>query len=91
MNASHPMNQSRAGWARKAVEAFGSITGADLYEEAIGDLICDVGHLCDQEGLDFLALLGGAVANWKIEQTDPDGLQNPPGVEIIIHGKTVLP
>jgi hypothetical protein len=91
MSAAHPMNLSRADWARKAVEAFGSSTGADLYEEAIGDLLCDLGHLCDQEGLDFVTLVRGAVANWKIEQTDPDGLQNPPRVEIIIHGKKDLP
>src|SRR5688500_18947635 len=72
MRASHPMNDSRAEWAREVVEAFGSITGADLYEDAAGDLICDIGHLCDEEGLDFVAMVRKAVAYWSIEQADPD-------------------
>lgn len=84
MIAPHTINVSRAAWAREAVEAFGSITGADLYEEAACDLICDIGHLCDQEGFDFVALLRKAVGYWKIEQSDPDGIEDPPDVEIEI-------
>jgi hypothetical protein len=84
MSASHPMNESRASWAWEVVEAFGSITGADIYEEAIGDLLCDIGHLCDEERLDFLAVVRKAVAYWKIEQVDPVGIADPPAVTIII-------
>jgi hypothetical protein len=84
MRTSHPMNDSRAEWAREVVEAFGSITGADLYEDAAGDLICDIGHLCDEEGLDFVAMVRKAVAYWSIEQVDPDGIADPPEVDIII-------
>ena len=87
MSSPHPINQSRAQLAREVVEAYGSISGDGFCEEAIGDLLSDIGHLCDKEQLDYVAILRKAVAYWKIEQTHPDELANRPEVEIIIEDR----
>lgn len=79
----HPINESRALWARLALDAFAEETGAELIAQALGDLIADLGHLCDREELDFLTLAADAIATWKIEQTEPDGVSQPPETLII--------
>lgn len=79
----YPMNASRALWARLALEAFAEETGAELIEQALGDLIADLGHLCDEQGLDFLHLAARGIATWKIEQEDPEGLSAPPETLIV--------
>jgi hypothetical protein len=84
MSALPDINARRAAWAAKAVEVFSADTGADFRDEAISDLIADLGHLCDLEKLDFVALVRKGVAYWKIEQTDATGIAAPPYVEIII-------
>ena len=44
------MNTNRASFALKALEAFHEATGSDL-QDAIADLIGDLGHFCDQHGI----------------------------------------
>lgn len=54
------INNDRAKWALEAVAAFQRATGlsdADGLDTAIGDLLGDLQHLCDQKGLDFEALV----------------------------------
>jgi len=51
------MNRKRAGYALAAVKEFINQTQADNLPTAIGDLIGDLLHFCDQEGLDFERLL----------------------------------
>jgi hypothetical protein len=81
----HPENKKRARWALAALETFHGETRADLPEDALKDLICDLGHYADSQGLDFPDVVTKAVATWKIEQTDPLGIQDPPHVDIHIH------
>ncbi len=45
------MNGDRAEWAA-ALRAFEAVTGAD-YEEALGDLLCDLMHWSDRNNFDF--------------------------------------
>jgi len=47
------LNDKRAEWARKSVEAFANEAGTDGLETDIGDLLIDLRHLCDKEGLDW--------------------------------------
>jgi len=42
------MNDDRSYWAKKAIEAFQEATRAEN-ETVIGDLICDLAHLCDRQ------------------------------------------
>lgn len=72
-----PDNADRARWADAAVDAFNTKTGTTEYEEAIGDLIADLGHLAEREGLDFMALARRGIADWQIEKIDPSSLDRP--------------
>ncbi len=48
-------------------------TGLDLEEEqqeAVSDLICNLGHFCDMHDLDFLALVSNAIAVWDAEKRE---------------------
>lgn len=49
-------NQARAEWAATAVRAFRKVTGAD-YDDAVSDLLVDLGHYCDREGMNFTTAL----------------------------------
>jgi hypothetical protein len=47
-------NEDRAGWAEVACEAFADITGQDMENDLpgiIGDLIANLLHLANQEGM----------------------------------------
>lgn len=81
------INLERAGWASHAVEAFAAQTGAELWQEAIGDLLCDIGHLCDAKGLDFKAIAATSIGVWSVEQEEPEGVSPPYPVSIIISGR----
>lgn len=45
-------NDDRAEWAEEALSAFQATTGTDD-ETAIGDLLCDLMHLCDRRGAQY--------------------------------------
>ncbi len=85
------INADRAQWARSAVDHFAKETGADVYSEAISDLICNLGHLCAQEQLDFVKLIADAVGVWRIEQIDPAGVSAAPPVIVVIGEVSVRP
>ena len=59
-----PDNSDRAEWAKNALAVFCDETGLDLEfenQEAVGDLMTNLGHYCDRYGLDFLSIVSGAV------------------------------
>ncbi len=41
------MNDNRAAWAWRAIEAFMDATGTDP-QDALADLLCDLMHVCDR-------------------------------------------
>lgn len=60
----YPTNYDRAEWAHEALRWFagqtGQIRSGDFEHDlptVIGDLLCDLCHLCDREGIDFDAAL----------------------------------
>ena len=65
-----PTNLERATIARVTLDAFMAQTGDDGIENAITDLVSDIGHLCDAKKLDFVRLMEKAIGDWKLEQTD---------------------
>ncbi len=85
------MNLKRAGWAAQAVKVFAKTTGAQLWPEAIADLLCDLGHLCDRQGLDFNAVAARAIGIWRIEQEEPEGVSAPYPVSITIRSANSHP
>jgi hypothetical protein len=62
------MNTDRARWAYAALVAFMDVTGCDE-QEAPGDLLADLMHWCDRNGMDFEAVLEGARTNYR-QETD---------------------
>jgi hypothetical protein len=46
------MNEDRSRWAEAAIHEFQRQTGADL-EDSVSDLLADLMHWCDRNGIDF--------------------------------------
>jgi len=67
------MNDDRAEWAAAALRHFQCITGAD-YDDALGDLLCDLIHWSDRNEFDFDAALLRARLHYAAETT-PLGAQ----------------
>lgn len=64
-------NDTRADWAEIGVAAFReqcSHNDDPLGDEHIQDLICDLGHLADREGLNFEQLVQNGVRTWQDER-----------------------
>ncbi|PPC79793.1 MAG: hypothetical protein CTY39_12130 [Hyphomicrobium sp.] len=83
------LNLKRAASAEHAVAKFAQIVNADDVCQAIQDLVCDIGHLCDREALDFQKIVVIAVGWWHAERIDPDGIHAEPYVTLSIDGVEV--
>ena len=72
-------------WAAEAVAAFQELCGTGD-EHAIADLICDLGHLADVRGFDFLDEVKRGISHWHAERhaSDSDRLGPDAAVEISI-------
>ena len=75
--------KTRAAEALAALAARSEAKGAEL-PISIQDLVCDLGHLCDQSKLDFVDILTRAIRHWQIERIDPVSMAPGPVVEIYI-------
>ena len=65
-------NGVRARWANRAVHKFQRDSGLSKTEGldiAITDLLCDLAHLCNKEGLEFERLLSQAMGHFIAERT----------------------
>jgi NTP pyrophosphatase (non-canonical NTP hydrolase) len=63
-------NEDRAGWAEVACEAFAEITGQDMENdlpEIIGDLIANLMHLANQNGMSVEDRLENARMHYDAE------------------------
>lgn len=69
-------NNDRAEWARAAVDVFAEKTGLDKsgddLDTMIGDLIADIMHLCERDGLDFEQVLHRGKMYFEEERNDED-------------------
>lgn len=66
-------NDDRAEWARQALETFAATTGLNMdgeTPEAIGDLLANIMHFCDRNGLDFDERLANARFHYDEETQD---------------------
>lgn len=64
------VNEDRARWAKRALHAFSSETGSGAGEEGITDLICDLGHYAQANGIDYAEVLDRAGRIWAEETID---------------------
>ena len=58
---------SHVAWAAEAVAVFQKHCGTSD-EHAIADLICDLGHLADERGFDFLDEVKRGIGHWYAER-----------------------
>ncbi len=77
------LNHEHAEKARKAIAACDFDPHSD-HKDSIKDILVDVAHLCDAEGIDFVGQLKRAINTWAVERIDPLSLADGPVVEIII-------
>ena len=73
-------NNDRAEWAQTGLDAFAVEIGGrgEPLAQNMGDLLADLMHLCDREGIDFKDVLRVAETHYT-EETELDGLLNPRG------------
>jgi hypothetical protein len=67
-------NDDRAEWAASALRQFQCATGTD-YEDALGDLLCDLMHWSDRHNFDFELALDRARGHYR-EETAADFPEN---------------
>jgi len=60
------MNDARAEWADEAIKTFIKRTGTD-FEDSLGDLLCDLMHWSDRNGIDFNTMLERAQDHYREE------------------------
>jgi len=60
------MNDKRSGWAGEAIRVFMECTGTDK-EDAVADLVADLGHWCDRNGFKFNHELARGVSMYEEE------------------------
>jgi hypothetical protein len=72
-------------WAANAVAVFQKQCGTSD-KHAIADLICDLGHLAEERGFDFLSEVKRGIGHWYAEHhaSDHDYLGPDAAVEITI-------
>lgn len=75
--APDPLTRQRITAVAALFAAFERGSGEEDSETNLADLITDLGHHANEQGIDFRAVLRRAVANWYSEQTNPDG-DGPP-------------
>ena len=65
-----PTNAKRAAWAEAGVHGFLAATGEPdvINEDSIKDVLADLLHLCDREGVDGHKLLRTAKHDWEHER-----------------------
>jgi hypothetical protein len=64
-------NVEHITWAAEAVVVFQKHCGTSD-DDAIADLICDLGHLAEHRGFDFLSEVRRAIGHWYAEHNASD-------------------
>ena len=70
--------------AAQALHAFRIAAGDSDDEQAIRDLVTDLGHFADRNHIDFLDVLAAAIGSWALEQKEPGSITATPSVIITI-------
>jgi len=79
----HKENKEHAAKAHEAIAACAFDPGQDT-ATSVKDLLVNLGHLCDAEGIDFAEAVKKALNAWAVERIDPASTASGPVVEIYI-------
>lgn len=77
-------NRERAALAEACLDLFADNAGWNHPDEAICDLIANLGHYAQRQLLDFPRLVARAISHWHLEQSDEDSVNVLPTVTILI-------
>lgn len=66
------MNDRRAAWVADCLGHFRSLTGAAYGQEALGDLLANMWHWCDRNGVDMEAMIETARGCYREEIREID-------------------
>ena len=77
-------NGDRARCAAQALHAYRIAAGDSDDEDAIRDLVTDLGHFADRNHIEYLDVLATAIGHWALEQKQPDSTAAAPSVTITI-------
>lgn len=91
MTPPDPLTKQRIARAGKLLAQFACLSFEDDRETNLADLITDLGHWAQAHGIDTIAVLKRAIANWHSEHHHPDGDGPPIAVTIIINATTRRP
>jgi hypothetical protein len=83
-------NYERARWAEECIRTFAEATGVDTIQDAIADLIGDLGHYADELELDFIGIVAVGIGHWHLELDDESSIDPLPCVDIRIGGQRKL-
>ena len=63
------MNDDRAEWVASCLAIMSKTTGCEYGREALGDLLCNMFHWCDRNGLagEMPNIFAGAAENYRQE------------------------
>lgn len=78
-------NLTRAQWAERCIQLFVDITGVDTLEDAVGDLIANLGHYARLQGIDYIDRVKCGLGHLYVEQIDENSLDPLPTITIIIN------
>ena len=76
----------RARNARHGLEAYKIAAEIGNDEEALSDLIADLGHFADRHDIAFIDCCARAIADWAVERQGPHTTATTPSVVIQIGG-----
>jgi hypothetical protein len=60
-------NETRADWAQTVIDTFTDMVGENGLQTDMGDLLCDLRHLADREGIDWATVLAHADFHYGYE------------------------
>ena len=76
-------NLIRAERAGACLRLHRKLTGDGDPATSVTDLVADIGHFCVENDLTYLYLLSRGISHWRLEMTDPEGVE--PLTEVTIH------
>ena len=76
----------RARNARHGLKAYQNVADIGNDEEALSDLIADLGHFADRHDIEFIDCCARAIAAWAVERQGPHTTATTQSVVIQIGG-----
>lgn len=61
--------------AEAALQSFSDDIEASSQDQAVHDLLCDIGHICDRHDMDYCTIAARALSHWQAERNNPNNTE----------------